>query len=68
MPSFGLGVPGGQALADALRAAAPPVVARIEDDEVVLDLRTVFAEQDPGLAAALAAAYSGIQANQTGGA
>jgi L-seryl-tRNA(Ser) seleniumtransferase len=68
MPSFGLAVPGGQALADALRAAAPPVVARIEDDEVVLDLRTVFAEQDPGLAAALAAAYSGIQANQAGGA
>src|SRR5216684_924925 len=33
-----------------------PVVARIEDDRLVIDLRTVFAEQEAALAEALAAA------------
>jgi L-seryl-tRNA(Ser) seleniumtransferase len=33
-----------------------PVLARIEDERLVLDLRTVFPEQEPALAAALAAA------------
>jgi L-seryl-tRNA(Ser) seleniumtransferase len=37
-------------LAQSLRALAPPVIARIEDDRVVLDLRTVSPEQDPRLA------------------
>jgi L-seryl-tRNA(Ser) seleniumtransferase len=36
--------------------AQPPVIARIEDDRLVLDLRTVFPEQESVLAAALAAA------------
>jgi hypothetical protein len=44
------------------------VVARIEDDEVVLDLRTVFPDQDRSLEEALMAAYSGLQANQDAGA
>jgi L-seryl-tRNA(Ser) seleniumtransferase len=68
MPSYGLGLAGGQGLADRLRAQSPPVVARIEDDEVVLDPRTVFPDQDRSLEEALAAAYSGLQANQDGGA
>jgi len=33
-------------LAARLRAAAPPVIARVEDGKVLLDLRTVFPEQD----------------------
>ena len=33
-----------------------PVVARLEDDRLVIDLRTVFAEQEAALAEALAAA------------
>ncbi len=33
-----------------------PVLARVEDERLVLDLRTVFPEQEPALAAALAAA------------
>ena len=33
-----------------------PVIARIEDGRLVLDLRTVFPEQEPALAATLAAA------------
>ena len=38
-----------------LRAGEPPVVARIQDDELVLDLRTVFVEQEDALARAVAA-------------
>ncbi len=37
----------------ALRRADPPVVARIQDDRVVLDLRTVFEEEDEALSLAL---------------
>jgi seryl-tRNA(Sec) selenium transferase len=36
-----------------LRALDPPVIARIEDDHVVLDLRTVLPGQDDLLAAGL---------------
>ncbi len=38
-----------------LRALDPPVIARIDGDRVVLDLRTVFEGQDEPLAAALVA-------------
>lgn len=44
---------GAQALEQRLRAMTPPVIARIEDDHVVLDLRTVLPEQDELLAALL---------------
>jgi L-seryl-tRNA(Ser) seleniumtransferase len=43
------------ALEEKLRALDPPVIARIENDRVVLDLRTVFQEQDDLLADALVA-------------
>jgi L-seryl-tRNA(Ser) seleniumtransferase len=56
MPSYGLGLTGGQRVLDALRAGDPPVIGRIEDDEVVLDLRTVQPADDPVLEAAIAAA------------
>jgi L-seryl-tRNA(Ser) seleniumtransferase len=36
-----------------LRASDPPVIARVEDGRVLLDLRTVFPEQDGYLEAAL---------------
>src|SRR5687768_9208105 len=38
-----------------LRSLDPPVIARIEHDRVVLDLRTVLPDQDESLAALLAA-------------
>jgi L-seryl-tRNA(Ser) seleniumtransferase len=41
------------ATAAALRAGTPPVVARIDDDRVLLDPRTVLPEQDAPLVAAL---------------
>jgi L-seryl-tRNA(Ser) seleniumtransferase len=37
-----------------LRASLPPIIARVEEGRVLLDLRTVFAEQDAALATALA--------------
>ena len=49
--------PGGaKALAARLRAADPPVVARIEDDRVAIDPRTVLPGQEEPLAQALRAA------------
>jgi L-seryl-tRNA(Ser) seleniumtransferase len=36
-----------------LRSGAAPVIARIEDDRLLIDLRTVFPEQETGLAEAL---------------
>ena len=37
-----------------LRASSPPIIARVEEGRVLLDLRTVFPEQDASLAAAFA--------------
>jgi L-seryl-tRNA(Ser) seleniumtransferase len=37
-------------------ASGPPVIARIEDDRLILDLRTVFPDEEPTLAAAIVAA------------
>src|SRR5262249_13629705 len=41
-------------LASRLRQFSPPIIARIEDDRLLLDLRTVFPEQDKFVSAALA--------------
>ena len=40
-------------LAARLRASDPPIIARVEESRVLLDLRTVFAEQDESIAVAL---------------
>ncbi len=42
-----------QEVAARLRACDPPIIARIEEGRILLDLRTVFPEQDATLAAAL---------------
>ena len=44
-----LRVPSPDDLAGRLRACDPPVVARLEDNAVLLDPRTVLPEQDPDL-------------------
>jgi L-seryl-tRNA(Ser) seleniumtransferase len=41
-------------LAARLRGGTPPVVGRVADDRVLLDLRTVQPDDEPGLRAALA--------------
>jgi L-seryl-tRNA(Ser) seleniumtransferase len=40
-------------LAARLRASDPPIIARVEEGRVLLDLRTVFPDQDQMVAAAL---------------
>jgi L-seryl-tRNA(Ser) seleniumtransferase len=40
-------------LSQRLRASDPPIIARVEDGRVLLDLRTVFPEQDEAIAQAL---------------
>ena len=45
--------PGLAAAAARLRAGDPPVIARIEDEHLLLDLRTVLPEEEAALAAAL---------------
>jgi L-seryl-tRNA(Ser) seleniumtransferase len=47
--ALALEVPSPDALAARLRAADPPLVARIEDDRLLLDPRTVLPEQDKAL-------------------
>ena len=42
-------------LAARLRASEPPVIARVEEGRVLLDLRTVFPEQDDAIRASLLA-------------
>ncbi len=54
IPSVGLTLPGDRAAA--LRAAVPPVIAREADGTTIVDLRTVFPDQDDQLGGALAAA------------
>jgi L-seryl-tRNA(Ser) seleniumtransferase len=58
LPSWGVALGGANAggLLDALRRGSPPVVARIESDSVVCDLRTVEPSRDGQLAAAIRAA------------
>ena len=51
-----LGAGDATGLAAALRAGEPPVVARIEDDAVVLDPRTVLPDEEEALLGAVAAA------------
>lgn len=58
LPSWGVWLPGGDDLARRLRCGNPPVVGRIEEDHVVLDLRAVWPAQDAELARAILAATS----------
>ena len=44
--ALAIATPGVEALSDRLRQASPPIVARIEGDQLVLDPRTVLPEQD----------------------
>ena len=58
LPSFGLAIAGRRpdALVAALRRGHPSVIARIDADNVVLDLRTIDPSRDGDLAAAVRAA------------
>lgn len=71
LPSWALALAGGRRLAKALRLGIRPVVARVEQDEVVIDLKAVFPEEDGDLLAAIRAAVAssaGPSASGTDGA
>jgi L-seryl-tRNA(Ser) seleniumtransferase len=57
LPSFALSIARERSSADELaamlRAGNPPIVARVEENRVLLDLRTVFADQDASVVEAL---------------
>jgi L-seryl-tRNA(Ser) seleniumtransferase len=59
LPSWGIAVPGSDALLARLRRGEPAVIGRIEDGRVLLDLRTVDPGRDDDLARAVAAAIRG---------
>jgi L-seryl-tRNA(Ser) seleniumtransferase len=60
LPSRGIALPDrATTVLSALRAGSPPVVARIEHDAVVVDLRTIEPADDAALVAALRAALAG---------
>jgi L-seryl-tRNA(Ser) seleniumtransferase len=59
-----LETPNADAAAAALRAGAPPVVARIEEGRLVLDPRSVLEEQEPKLLKAVAVALMGDRENR----
>ncbi len=67
LPSWGLAIPGprAQETLRRLRLGEPAVIGRIEDDAVLLDLRTVEASWDEVLPGAIARALGG-QAAQPG--
>ncbi len=56
IPSAGVAVDGD--VTAALRAADPPVIARVQDDRTICDLRAVEPADDTHLAAALRAALA----------
>jgi L-seryl-tRNA(Ser) seleniumtransferase len=57
--AVGHAVLGPERLAGALRAGDPPVVARVADDRLVLDLRTVRPEEDEALRRSLVRVLTG---------
>lgn len=53
------------ALERALRGGDPPIVARIEADRLMIDLRTVFPEEEPALVSALTQALNRTQGGRS---
>lgn len=45
----------------ALRGQDTPIIARIDDDRVLLDVTAVFVEQDPALSEGLAQALAALE-------
>lgn len=59
LASWAVALEAGNDLAARLRHGVPPVVARLDEGRLLLDLRAVFPEQDPLLLGAVLAALAG---------
>ncbi len=59
LESWAVALDAGAALAEKLRHGATPVVARLDEGRLLLDLRAVFPEQDPLLLGSVLAALTG---------
>jgi L-seryl-tRNA(Ser) seleniumtransferase len=59
LASWGVALAGGDATAARLRRATPPVIGRVDEDRVVVDLRAVPPEHDRLLRRALVEALRG---------
>jgi L-seryl-tRNA(Ser) seleniumtransferase len=68
MASYGLALPGGQSLFDNLRCGETPVIGRLDEDSVILDLRTVLPAQDQLVESAVIDAYTRLTTRQDAGA
>ena len=68
IPSRGLALAGGESLAAALRKQRPPIIGRIDDDRVILDLRTVPQARDRDLLRGILAAQKAVSNRQEAGA
>jgi L-seryl-tRNA(Ser) seleniumtransferase len=53
-----LGVNNPTRFLEKLRALTPPIIARTQEGEVLIDLRTVLPEQEPGIFAGLSKALT----------
>ncbi len=61
-PSFAVALRGRpQHLAPALRGAEPPVIGRVVDERLALDMRSILSEDDERLAAAATSAIEGVR-------
>jgi L-seryl-tRNA(Ser) seleniumtransferase len=63
--ALGPGPVGAGVLEARLRTGDPPVLVRVQDDRVLVDLRTVAPDEDAALRAALVAALTAGQTGET---
>jgi L-seryl-tRNA(Ser) seleniumtransferase len=59
LPSIALRIDRGRGVEATLRAGDPPIVGRVQDDALLLDLRTIFPREDDTVAGALRNALAG---------
>jgi L-seryl-tRNA(Ser) seleniumtransferase len=61
LPSWAVALPGGDDLARRLRRADPPLIGRVAEGHVLLDLRAVFPAQDPQVRSGVIGACGSFQ-------
>jgi L-seryl-tRNA(Ser) seleniumtransferase len=67
VPSFAVELPEDVGVAERLRHQTPPVIVRILEGRILVDLKAVLPEHERALASALHAAYAASQDSQSRG-